>query len=392
MQIIKNDDNSGLISENKFRELAGVHAPHCISIFIPTSRAGQEVDGGQLQQRYKNQLKEVENKCLERGIKRKETVKYLDALGSLLDDIHFWRNQSDGLAVFLHGDTMECYTLPLKFKEFSYLADHLYLLPVISLFNDNGKFYLLSLGLQKVALYEGTRHSITEIKVDDLTPDRLEEEVGYDYKERSLQHRGGQEGEGKAMFHGQGAGKDDKKPEIEKFFRAVDAGVMQVLNQEEAPLILACVEQYYPIYKEITSCNHLYDDFIRGNPDEASILMLHEKAWMTVEDHFKQNREDKVKQYMDLSAGKKTSFELAQIVPAAVDGRIDSLFIENDKDRFGYYDQNDRKIIMDEDRNYRISLYNLAAMHCLKNSGQVFMSDPEDMPSEGTEINALFRY
>ncbi len=392
MQINKNEDNSGLISAKKFRELASVHAPHCITIIIPTSRAGEEVDSRQLQKRYKNSLKELKNLCEEKGLKNKEIVRYLEPLESLLEDVHFWRNQSDGLAVFMHDDIMECYTLPGEYKETIYLADHFFLLPLIPLFNDNGIFYLLSISLGKVNFFEGSRHDITEITIDDLVPGRLEDAVGYDHEDSSLQHRSGQEGGGTAMYHGQGAGKDDKKDEIKKFFRAVDKGLMNILNDRNAPLVLACVDHYYPVYREVTNYNHLFDEFIGGNPDEEDPILLHEKAWMILENHFRQERETRTERYRDSSSGGKTSADPEKVIPAAVDGRIDTLFLQRDTDHYGYYDPKKRVIIEDKERNSRVSLYNLAAMNTLKNGGQVYLSSPDEMPVAGTEINALFRY
>ena len=71
-------------------------------------------------------------------------------------------------------------------------------------------FYLLSLSLNEVKLYEAGRYSISEIILKGIVPEKLEEVVGHDYQEKSLQFRTGQGGEAGAIFHGQGAGKDDK--------------------------------------------------------------------------------------------------------------------------------------------------------------------------------------
>ena len=55
------EKNQGIemMSEKQFRKLSGVHGTHCISIYIPTQRAGEEVDSGQGQLRLKNQLKKL---------------------------------------------------------------------------------------------------------------------------------------------------------------------------------------------------------------------------------------------------------------------------------------------------------------------------------------------
>ena len=388
-------DRNSLMSKEEFLQLAGVHDARCISVYIPTERAGKRVDEKHGQLRLKNSLKDLRSRLEQEGLSENEIKETLCGAEGLLDDIQFWRNQSDGLALFIQGSIMHHYSLPVHFKEYTCVADHFYLLPVIPLFNDDGKFYLLILSLQRVNLFECSRHLITEVFIEDLTPERLEDVVGYDYRDKSLQYRTGQGGNAGAMFHGQGAGKDNKKIETEKFFRAVDAGLMTLLHDQDGPLVLACVDHYYPVYREITGYRHLYGKHISGNPDNADPLLLHEEAWLLVEDHFRSPRESKKKQIRDLSAKGRTSREIRDIVPASVEGRVDTLFIQKGKDRFGIYDRTKGTVILEEneaERIYRASLYNLAAVNTLRNGGDVFLADAESMPLKDTGIHSLMRY
>ncbi len=392
--IEKTNERNGLMSVMQFRELSRVHDIHCISIYIPTFRAGEEVDTGQGQSRLKNSMKELKEILSRLVLKENEIISLMAPLNRLLDDQHFWRNQSDGLAIFLQGEELKCFTLPVHFEEHVYLADHFYLKPVIPFFNDNGKFFLLALSLNQAKFFECSRHSITEVFIADLVPDKLEDAVGYDFQEKSLQHRSGQGGKAGAMFHGQGEGKDDKQQEIGKFFRSVDAGLMKLIQEENAPLILACVDSHAPVYKEITRYNNLFDKHISGNPDQEDPILLHEKAWLLVQDYFRQERKNKTKDFQDLSAGYRTSSKLADIIPASVEGRVDTLFLAKGNDQFGSYDPEERLVIVGEDPGqfHRVSLFNMAAVHSIRNGGRVYLAEPEEMPLEDTDINALMRY
>jgi hypothetical protein len=385
---------NGLMSEHQFRELSKVHALHCISIYIPTHRAGQEVDAGQGQSRLRNSIKELKKILQRLGLKENEINQQLAPLKRLLEDLHFWRNQSDGLAIYLHGGQLQHFTLPIHFKDHVYVADHFYLKPVIPFFNDDGRFYILALSLQHAKLFECSRHTVTEVNIVDLVPERLEDVVGYDYQEKSLQQRSGQGGEAGVMFHGQGAGKEDAQQEAEKFFRAVDAGLMKIIQQDDVPLILACVDHHYPVYREITAYPNLFEGHLSGNPEQVDPVLLHEEAWMLVEDYFRQQRKKKTNEFRDLSASGRTASSLIDIIPASFDGRVDTLFICQGKDRYGRYEQEKRLVIVDEDpgESYHASLYNMAAVNTLKNSGRVYLSEPGHMPLEDTEINALMRY
>ncbi len=394
MKEMKYNAEERIMSWKQFRELANMHSNNCISIYIPTYRSGEPVDSGEGQLRLKNSLQAVRKILQERGLNSREAKGIIGPIEELLDETHFWRNQSDGLAVFSNGESMQYFNLPVHFDEQIYISDHYLLLPVIPYFNDNGIFHLLPLSLQMVRLYECSRHSLSEIITEGETPGRLEDVVGYDFEQSSLQHRSGQGGTEGAMYHGQGAGKDDKPKETEKFLRAVDAAVMNLLGDDKAPLVLACVDEHYSLYKEITNHPALFGEHVSGNPDESDILTLHEKAWSLVEGHFREQREKRKKEFQDQSATGKAVTDIRKIIPAAVDGRIDTLFIEEGKDLFGVYDETKRKIELAEpgNRSYQVSLFNLAAMNTLLKGGRVFLYSADDMPLQETEINALLRY
>lgn len=394
---MKNEFNGlsdeGLLSEKKFRELAEIHDKHCISIYLPTYRAGSDSDNKRSQIRLKNLVKEVKNTLSEFSVKEKEINSLLKPVFSLQKDTSFWRNQSDGLAILLNSGDINVFTLPVHFEEYTYVGDHFYLKPIIPFFNDDGRFYLLTLSLKNIRFLECSRHFISEIYINDLIPARLEDAVGYDYRDKSLQFRTGKGGAAGVMFHGQGSGKDDKEEEVQKFFRAVDSGIMKILKNEDAPLVLACVDHYYPIYKMITEYQNVYYNHVSGNPDHADVLILHEKAWLIVEEHFKQLRKNKTKQFQDLSATKRTSFDIKEIIPSAIDGRVETLFLQQDKDIFGIYDKVNRNLeIVDSPDPYHTSLYNMAAVYTIKNGGRVYKTSSDLMPLKNSEINALFRY
>jgi hypothetical protein len=382
-----------ILTKKDFSDLAEVNDPICISIYIPTSRAGKEVDGQYGQLKLKNSLKYLKQSLKGYGLTIKQAEDTLEPISDLLDDLHFWRNQSDCLVIFMNDQRLKYYAVPGDYEKLTYVSDHFYLIPLLSLFNDDGKFFLLNLSLSEVKFFEGTRNYITEVYVDDLVPAKLEEVVGYDYQNKSLQFRSGQGGEPGAMFHGQGAGKDNKDSEIEKFLRAVDKGLMKLLNDENAPLVLACVEHYYPVFERITDYAHLSNRLITGNHEETDPLLLHEMAWPLVEDLFQQERNEAVNALRDLSGTGKTSFDLNEIIPAALDGRIETLFIQRSTDRYGLYDRVNRTLIIDEKLKIRqASLYNMAAMQTWLKGGRVFLAGPRAMPFKETSINALFRY
>jgi hypothetical protein len=285
------------------------------------------------------------------------------------------------------------FTLPIDQPQFTYVADHFYLLPILSVFSSDNLFYLLNLSLKHIKLYEASRYSIREIILKGIIPDNLEELVGYNVRNKSLQFRTGQGGEAGAIFHGQGSGKDEKESEIEKFFRAIDKSLVNIMKNDDIPLVLACVDHYFPVFKKITSYANLYEKHISGNHEETLPLLLHEKAIEVVDDLFQKRRKKSVEKIKEQSSASKISYDLNDIIPAAIDGRVESLFIEKSKDRYGLYDIINRSIIIDEGQKAKqASLFNLAALQTWLKNGDVFIVEKDEMPFEGTSLNALLRY
>lgn len=191
-----------LIAKKEIAELNDVKQDHCISIFIPTHRAGKKVLNEEDALALKNQLKEAKHKLEQRELKPDAIDKFVQPVQKLIDYSSFWRDQSDGLAIFVADGFFRYYTLPIHFKRYHYISNSFYLKPLMPMFVGDGNFYLLMLERRNVKLYECTKHSFTEIEIDDLIPSSKRDRVGFDYEEKQLQFRTQQAGSGQAIFHG----------------------------------------------------------------------------------------------------------------------------------------------------------------------------------------------
>ncbi len=383
--------NYTFFSRKNLKKLAEFQSIECISIYIPTSRTGLEVDEKQGQLNLKNALKNIRHN-LSTNYKRtdNEIEAYLKPVESLLEDVHFWRNQSDGLAIFLHKKGMEYYSLPLKFEFKTYISNHFYLLPLFPFFNGDGLFYLLKLSQDNVSLFEANRHTLTSIFIKDLVP----EDVAIPDKDKSLQGKVVNSGRNESViFHGHGAGKDDPYKQVKKFFNEVDKGVTTLINEGGEPLVLACQDHYFPLYKDTCTYFNLYPDFVNGNPEAEDDADLHEKAWGLVADTFQEQKKTKIEQLQDLQNSDQVRTELERIIPEAVEGRVDTLFINESVELYGFYDIEKRQVVVEEAQSVaNAELINLAAIKTFLQGGKIYIANSDDMPLEGFEMNALLRY
>jgi hypothetical protein len=117
------------ISKDEMKVLMNTQNPPCISLFMPTYRAGAEIQQNQI--RLRNLLRQAEEELLAKGLRASEVKKLLEPLQGLLGNVIFWRQQSDGLAVFLSVDVFNYYCLPIHFDEFLVVTERFHVKPLL---------------------------------------------------------------------------------------------------------------------------------------------------------------------------------------------------------------------------------------------------------------------
>lgn len=386
-----------LITKKDVEELREVHQENCISIFIPTHRGGKKVLQQEDTLALKNQLKEVKHKLEKKGHHADAIDKMTAPVQDLIDNSSFWRDQSDGLAIFLADGFTKHFTLPVHFKAFNYISNLFYLKPLMPMFVGDGDFYLLMLERRNIKLYECTKHTFAEIIIDDLIPKSKRDRVGYDYEEKNLQFRTQHAGSGQAIYHGQEAATGKRKNEIKKYLRAINDGIYPLIRENNIPMVVAAQRPIFDIYEEENSYPHLMKEHLNVDFNNTTVFDAHELAWEMMAPVFDQKRKDKIALFLEEQGTGKTAIGMDKIIPAAINGKVDTLFCENKADIFGTYKKENGVITVaqseenEEDGN-NISLMNVAAVKTFINGGEVYLLDREEMPNPNSRVNALFRY
>lgn len=384
MAIFDRDDLRALIEQGE---------RPAVSVYMPTHRAGTEVQQDPI--RFKNLLREARDRLTKQGLRSTDAESMLEPGRRLLDDEVFWQHQSDGLVAFADPSAFRHYRLPYSFEELVVVAERFHVKPLLRLLSGDGRFYVLAISGKDVRLFQGTRHSVAEVDLENV-PKGLEEALRFDDPEKQLQFHTTAQGAA-AIFHGQGVGTDaaQHKKDLLRYFQQVDRGLHDLLRDDNAPLILAGVDYLLPIYREANSYSYLLDGGITGNPDDLDARALHDRAWDLVEPHFRQTQHEKAAQYRNLKGTGRVANEVEAILPAAYHGRIDTLFVKVGVHQWGRYDAGGGQVTRhaepapgDED------LLDLAAVQTLLHGGEVYAVEVEEMP-DGTangEVAALFRY
>ena len=366
-----------------------------ISVYLPTHPTGSATQQDPI--RLSNLLDEAE-RSLAVDLGRSRARKIIKPGRRLLRDADFWLHQSRGLAVFLSDDgDMRTYRMPMPVRETVVVSDRFHVKPLLPLLSGDGRFYVLAVSQARVRLFVANRDSIRELDLQDI-PDSLRKAVGYDWEQKSLQFhtigtRGGGAGGG-STFHGHGAGIDDSKKEVQRFFRMVDAGVREIIGSNRGPVVLAMVDYLRPIYRLVSKLPNLLAEGVSGNPDHRPAQELHDLAWKLVSPGFEAGRHEAETVYQNMSASQpeRTSSDLDEILPAVFNGRVETLFVAEDVEAWGRYDRETSIILLHDERMAGdCDLLDVAAAETLIRHGEIYSVHRTEMPG-GEQIAAVFRY
>ena len=385
-----------VLTRDLLETLAHTQDDVCLSLYMPTFHVESELSQNTI--RLKNLLTKARQQLKEAGHTNGEATALLDPFAPYLNQPTGWGPVSEGLAAFATPATSYFFRVPLDVEELALVNNHFHLKPLFPLLATNNRYYVLALSQNRVQLFEGTHEALHAIESKEI-PKSLVDALGYEEEERSLQsHIGASAGNRQdAVFHGHGVQNDDKKSspqsELRRFFQRIDEGVQEVLGNDKAPLILAGVEYYLPIYREANGYGHLItDQIIRGNPDHLSAKQLHESSWAIVEPLFQESQKEKKDQFHQLSQrDSMASTDLQEILPAAIYSRVDTLFVPIGAHQWGQYNRDSNTVTLHEKQESGDEdLYDLAAVHTYLNGGSVQALQAENMPVENG-LAATFR-
>lgn len=354
----------------------------CISIYMPIDKSGVAVNEQVNKTLFKNLMKEARNSIREESI--------LLTVEDVLNDDLFWSGlSSKGLAVFVTTDFVRYLQLPTAPKS-SIHNDNLFnVIPLIPHLSPSD-FFLLAITKKGVKFFLADKTQLKEIDIPGM-PWGMDDVIHFEEKgdQKLFRTESSSAGEG-ASFHGMGAGKPDEKKNVEMYLAEVDRTLWkEFLHDKKAPLILAGVDYMVAIYRNITKYNNVWEQAIDGSPAYADEHELHNQACELLESYFKETQVTALEKYGDLSATTLSSDDTQEIVRAAFDARIDTLFVKETAPIWGSFDIDSRSVARhNEKRVGDKDLLNLTATQTMINGGKVYLVEED----EAAEMKAIFRY
>lgn len=385
------------LKKNELKELAEIEGEWCVSLYMPTHRAGRETQQDPI--RLRNLISQAQEMLIEYGVRRPDVEELMRPVEGLLTDTNFWQYQGDGLAAFLSPGYSRTFRLPFRFDEVMVIGRRFHIKPLLPVINEDGQFRVLAISLNGVRLFLGTRDEMMEVDLSGM-PAGMDEILHMDDPEKHLDFRTGSSGsagsgDGTAIYHGHGTQSDEEnKKNILRYFHYLDKELADVIEEKDIPMVLAGVEYLLPIYREANTYPRLTNEAVVGSPEGMDEREIHRRAWELVLPIFEAGKKDALKRFERMRGQKEELITgmLETAVKAAMHGRVDTLFIPLGVQRWGRFVSEEDRVVMENDSSpENEDLFDLAARQTLLSSGQVFVVQPDELPGEG-ELAAILRF
>jgi hypothetical protein len=366
---------------------------------LPTHRYGEEVNNEHDRIAFKTEIEKVKNRLLAKGYQEKYVIGFLRPALELYDDIMAWRYMEEGLALFIGENYYKKFTCPTSFKKESFITGEFIVTPLLPLIVNNGEFFILSLSKHQIKLYKADRFSIEEINLEQYNvPVSIDEYLKYFEFRKQTQGKARDAFSGSDIagvhYHGHEQEKDNANAYLLEYFKKVNTGLADIINESHAPLVLMGVEYEVSMYRKANSYNFLSEAEIWGNFEHANKGEIHQRAWNEIRKIFEQPVKKRLNNYNLLAGTGKTSYDLKEVFKSAVSGRVESVMLYPDKHVWADIKDENNVIIHEEQQEDDIDLLNSIAVQTLLNSGEAIPVTEETMPEKevGADLAAVYRY
>lgn len=392
-----------LINKNDIEKLINVQSSNgnalCLSFYLPTHRAGKETLNGQDSLAFKNQIRKAKELLEKHDVPDAEIAEYIKPAEDLLHENGFWRHQGEGLVVFITKGFSTHYTLPISMPNEVYVLDQFYFTPMLPILSQNGRFFILWLYREKVAFYEATIDRIRPIDISSFVPESFNQALKFDIKGNDQDFTNSTTTvNGSNIVHGAGTTKgDEEHSRVREFMLEIDNNMQEILHNATEPLVLAGVDHYCSIYRNISKYKHIVNQNINVNEGGGDMHSIHERALAVMKPLMQQGHSDSLSRYQDVAGTGATSEDIATVAAEAVHGRIDTLFIAPSNPVWGTYDSVKATAeVHEEYQRGDDDLINLAAIKTIAQGGKVYVSSYNGLQEASVDgranVKALFRY
>jgi hypothetical protein len=273
------------------------------------------------------------------------------------------------------------------------VADSFHVKPLIRFVQSADRYQVLCLSRDGAALYEGNRDALDAIGPAPDIPRTSAEAKGHaaDVSRGAVVTYGSPSAGDPTVRHGFGSAKDAADTDAERFFRAVDRGVLDHHSRPSGlPLILVTATENQDLFRRVSHNPALQADGVRQDPASLSNDALRDAVWQVVQPQYLQRLAGLVATFEEARSKHQGSGDLADIAQAAIAGRVDTILVDADRMVPGTLDPASGRIAFQELAQPDVDdLVDDLAELVLAKGGEVVVVPSDRMP---TQTGAAARY
>jgi len=380
------------LDHETLRELAAHRDSACISLFSP-------LYGAEPMKAHRTRLFNLIDDVADTVGRHTDdgvASRMIGALRSFVAADEIERDAGAGLAVFADTTKIRWCYLPWEVAPKSDVGDRFTIKPLAPA-EAADRFFVVALSKDRARIFRADRASIEELQPEDLPRRGIDDVPGADAESNRLQmysgrqNRGPRGGMNEAIFHGH---RDDTRGEDElvaRLCRRTSEALRKVVPDRGIPVIVAAVERLAASFRrEARWMTPLA--VIEGNPDDATAEEIHRRALPELERYLEGMMAEHARHLGDAIHHGRGSSDLASIVLAASDGRIDTLFVDRSLERWGRVEPAEREVVVHEEpRPSDDDLVDRAISDTLARGGHVVPFVPVTL-DDAEPIAALYRH
>lgn len=365
----------------------------CISFYMPTHRSHPENQKDVIL--FKNLIKQLKE-SLQQKYSELEILHIIKSFNSLSLNTSLWNKTQDGLAILSSSDYVKIIYLPIAVKALVIVSERFHVKPLRQYLQSAERYHLLSLNLDSFHLYEGNRFTMVKIELNTKIPNSLSKALGAELTEKhsTVASYGGTGGESSSMHHGDGGRKDQKDNDTEKYFRIISIALDKYYSKPlSLPLILAALPEHHHVFHKVNKNPRLQKEGIMLSARFVQVEKLAEMAWKIMQQNFVLRLKELNVKFEQAAENNVASGSLVEVAKALAEGRVETLFVEQNKIIPGIIkDVNLGTIELGNLKNPETGdLLDAIAEMATNKGAEVIVTSAENMPTN-SGLSAIFRY
>ena len=372
---------------DSIHELLGSAGP-CITLLLPPYRPGEQAKS--MAAIIKTDLQQAGKQLRLRKIPEPVIVDLLAPLEHLTGEEEFLAGTHCGRAIFRAPDVLRQFELLGPVNQALAIGGCFQIRPFLNELHLPPEFYILKLSKKRIALLRCAHLRAIEISLLKSIPATAEQVLDLDQPDHDLKNRsaiGPSAGNMRGVSFGTGSGRETQHTYLADFYKAVDRGLTEFLHINKAPLVLAGVVEDVAAYQNISTYPQLLEEAIQGSPGGSmSEEGLVERAYALVQADCTSRAAAELAESRERLSPARFFTNFDRILPAALEGRIHRLYLDESAHKFG--------TLPDVKRGGRWNwgeedLLNVAAVETILQRGSVFALPTSQMPDRALAAAVL---